>query len=380
MTTGTRIVGSGTTPFYLEKSWSGEDDPEFHQRENAYVMNLTERKAFGAVEYCNQWGCTQCIPQPDLQLTAPNLLLSSIDEVNEMFSEARRKAQQRLVDPIRNHDLDLGNYIPEGRQTAALVGSALNRIKNTAKALRRGDVDMAVRAMAGGKPSGRYTNAAQKLNTRDVSSAHLAMVYGIMPLLSDIFESAQAWEAVTAPPRAWVVNSSGSSKRDLSKWTDLAFYKFKTSAKVRVEYKVYMREQLSVPRSLGLYDPLGMLWEGTKLSFVVDWFFPIGNYLDTLNILPWIEADVFSSTKYLQRSLLVGPGKYPWGCTPWSTGENLANYQSHTKHIRLQRGPDSFTSGSIERPTFKPIKSALSGAHLANAAALIHQMLPKMWR
>lgn len=381
MTTGTKLIGTNSTPFQYFKTWSGEDDPEFHQRENAYQMSLEVRQSGGVVRDCGT-GCTSCIDKPDVQLTARNLQGWLPDEVQDLFRLAKYKAQRRLVDPIRGHDLDLGNYIPEGRQTAALVGSALDRSYKAVQALQRGDVGMAVRAMAGGGNSknSRYTRDAMKMKTTDISSAHLAMVYGVMPLLSDIFESAKAWEAVTAPARTWIVRSSGSAKADTSHLTTGPYYDWKSSCKVRVEYKVYMREQLSVPRSLGLYDPLGMLWEGTKLSFVLDWFIPIGNYFDTLNVLPWIEADIFSSTKFTQRSNLVSEARYPWGCSPWGAGYDLSSYKSHVKHVFLQRGRDAFTHASIATPSFKPMKHALSTGHLQNAAALIHQMLPKLWK
>jgi hypothetical protein len=125
----------------------------------------------------------------------------------------------------------------------------------------------------------------------------LELQYGWLPLLSTCFESMQAFEAISNGPRTKVFFASAveGRKYDLgSPSPSIGSSPVNIKVGRRLQYEMY--EELSVPRQLGLEDPLSIAWELTPWSFVIDWFFPFGNYLSNLNQIPrlkgrWLVTD-----------------------------------------------------------------------------------------
>lgn len=193
------------------------------------------------------------------------------------------KLQQRLLSKVKSHDFNLAVPLAEMGRTVSMVDSNLRKLGRAALALRRGDFATAARQL-GTKPK------TSRLKTADVSGRWLELQYGWMPLLSDVYESSKAFEAISNGPRKTTVRAS-VTKRDrptvtgpdgLSKWETVQTYR------KSIQYEMY--EELSVGRQLGLADPASVLWELTPWSFVVDWFIPIGSYLENYNQIPKLRG------------------------------------------------------------------------------------------
>lgn len=369
MTTGSKITGTSNTPFYYERQWSGDDDLTHHSW-NPYSNKVIIRRSSGYVTYCQQWGCGMCSAVPDLQLQAANITYDTA-LVSELAAIATARAQSKLTNAIRGHDFDLGNYGVEGKETVDMALGALSRIRGALKAVRRGDFSKAAKIAAAGD-----RRARRVLDTKDIASAHLGITYGVLPLMGDIMESANAWQNIVSEQKLHKVASATESRSG----ADLVlhpYFAWDTDLKVRVGYDVVLARPLGVYTSLGLTDPLGIAWEGIPFSFVVDWFLPIGDYLDRLSILPRLEyARLGLTTKVTQVSRLIpNSQKYPWGCSPWGAGYSLDGYTSECNYTFFQRGYGSLSASGIVGPRFKPLSKALSSGHIKNAVALARALI-----
>lgn len=290
---------------------------------------------------------------------------------SDLLEEADRNAQNRLTDVIRGHDFDLGNYVPEGRKTLKMALSGLSRIATGLRRARRGDFEGAVRAAAGGDPRGRTG-----LRATDISSAHLGMMYGVLPLMGDIYASTEAWQAHKVRKRTYRASATAKRTLTLGNYPDND-HLVTTTVAVRVGYDVLLSEEISAATSLGLTDPLGMVWEGIPFSFVIDWFLPIGDYLDRLSILPRLNYSRIGKTVkvYQHSSSVPGSQRGLTACDQWSGGFVLPpDYTNEAKYVRFTRTNGGLNASSIVRPKLVGL-DGLRGWRIANAVALAHQLL-----
>lgn len=71
-------------------------------------------------------------------------------------------------------------------------------------------------------------------------------------------------------------------------------------------------ESLYLANQLGFADPLGLAWELTTLSFVIDWFIPIGSYLSALTGSVGTEFVSGFETRVLEVDFDVEYCRYGW--------------------------------------------------------------------
>jgi hypothetical protein len=121
-----------------------------------------------------------------------------------------------------------------------------------------------------------------------------------------------------------------------------------------------MEEELSFGRSLGLTDPLSVVWEIIPYSFVVDWFLPVGTYLENLNVIPKLKGK-FLTTLY-QRTECA----FTSATSPVWRGARRQSLQ-----IKVRRVVS--TGLTTQLPTFVNPIDALSPKRIANAISLCHQ-------
>lgn len=392
MTTGVTEFGSETSSSYYRKTWSGTDG----KMNNGTIVwnpyNMSLKKAFSTpgsgypplydpLYMGVVWG-------PQNVAWGPN---DTLDLINELGSK------------VRGHSFNLGVALGESHQTLNLVLTNLRRITSAISSLKKGRVDLALRALGvppkptkkrakqrtrrtkgrkefvgyvDGQPVYSYqgetialkrtsnsnTLASRELVSKDISAMWLEIQYGVKPLLSDIFEAMKAYERHTAGPRKsrftvrkrieWPIYESNPAVNTYAKWT--------IHSQTKRQIIAELTEVISEPRSLGLLDPASVAWELTPLSFVADWFIPIGSYLEALNVIPMLTGRFLVSD--LTTSTTSGTGlKTPYlGAT------------CSAETVTITRTPS--TSISVPFPQFKPLNQALSVGHIKNAIALLHQV------
>jgi hypothetical protein len=276
------------------------------------------------------------------------------------------KLQAKLLERVKGHSFNMAVAAAEGHRTVSMVESNLRKFGRAAYALTRGDFATAARQL-GARPKGT------RLKTTDISGRWLELQYGWMPALKDTYEAAKAFESLSNGPRnsTTVVSSSRKASSDVQpagdagvcEWTNKEFYS------KRIQYELF--EELSAQRQLGLVNPLSVVWERIPYSFVVDWFIPIGTYLDNLNQIPKLQGR-FMRTEVRRKT----GSKVRIGSPLPSTTEKVfyVPVNDSWESVVVDRALSSSLTPPLPRFNFS---GAVKGNRVWNAISLAHRFFSR---
>lgn len=214
----------------------------------------------------------------------------------------------------------------------------------------------------------RYTDARSKLDA--LTSLWLSTQFGLFPLVSDIQAAAAALKKQLDKPGAHIsvlrsITSEGSlppNPGSYITWKASGFLKY--GAECQLNYRVN-DAQIGFIAALGLLNPLGVFWEVTPYSFVIDWLIPVGSWLASLTAdvglvfeSGFTNVKSFSDITYTTCKH-VGMGKLP---------------SVRVQNVCQKR--DSLVTTPLPG-LYISYKSPFSTSHLISAAALIDMFAHK---
>lgn len=288
-------------------------------------------------------------------------LLESAIEDTSLANQALIRARIGL----KRTDINLGVAFGERNQTARLVGDTASRLARSFRQLRRGETRGAMRTLG---------ISSQKNQPRgsNVPKKWLELQYGWKPLLSDVYGACRAlsrndirdWR-VTSKARLFSRNVKVKSDYERSS-TGTCVARYSTGAFVRID-ALPTNDVAQSLSSLGVTNPLLVAWELVPFSFVVDWFSPVGSWLESLDALLGYSS-VYTSTSVISRCTWIYTGGHSTDPDhpDWTYDNNFTGDKQYVKLVR------SVESGA-PLPTFPRVKDPLSLGHMANGLALLSQ-------
>lgn len=339
-------IGDGYSAYYRYVNKSGNNgkyEIAFGQRRtkwNSYSIRDEEQVAIGG--YWNGFGPFYSN-------------ITGMPTLNSLFNNSDlNKVLNKLAVAAKGHDFNLAVNAAQGKQTVNLVVNSLNSIGRALLDARRGNFISAL-SRFGLTPKGK-----SKFSTKDISSRWLELQYGWLPLLGDCYEAAKAYELSSDTRSQRIRASSGGTFFFEGSQSTPNYISVGTGLK-RYSILAELTENLSVSRGLGLTDPLSVAWEIIPYSFVIDWFLPIGLYLENLSIIPKLEGRFLISRLAKQdvRSQAVSPATFYSGSS------------SRFRWVLYDRSVS--TSLSVPKPSFVTLPSAMSPRRIWSAMALAHQ-------
>jgi hypothetical protein len=339
MTTGTIDVSrSVQTDEFFHKSWDGADGKYTAghvDKWNPYSMHLV-MESF-------QYGQTL-----NAASTISNNVLMSWDTSDEL------QLQSKIVEAVKGHQFNLAVNLAQADQLIEMVSTTVQKFGRSLLALKRGDVATAARQLG-------IRRHVSKLHSKDISGRWLELQYGWLPSLSDTYEAAKAFEALSNGRKARIVVAHGK-KQKIDRSAAPSLYSSEGVHFLVKKVIIELDEEISLARSLGLTDPLSVLWEITPYSFVADWFLPIGTYLSNLNVIPKLSGR-FCSTLFSRWDTRFTLAKSPAyiGTRRWGHGRDVTRVIS--------------SSLTTQTPSFVNPITALSLRRIASSVALFHQAI-----
>lgn len=293
------------------------------------------------------------------------------------IAETIRKARAK----IKDQDVNLAVAFGERAATAAGVADVVTTLTKTVRALRRRDYERAMRELGLRKRN-------RKGLPSEPSNVWLALQYGWLPLLSDVYGSCEALEKSDENRDRYraTVKASHSRKETSDRLLTSAYggcyvevnKQTTTSYKAMTRLDYVLRNPLLATMSqVGVTNPLEVAWELVPFSFVADWFVPVGRYLSDLDAtIGWEFLGGSTSTKIEQthnptvKRIHVGPNAQYGIQTKNSTYAYVSGGKGRSMAFNRQvYGPLEEPTASLPRISGDP----LNGKRLMSAIALLQQ-------
>ncbi len=292
----------------------------------------------------------------------------------------------------------IGVSIAEAPRTINLIADRAKRIALAMKALKRFDVRTAFSLLKIKRPidQAKLERKARSLRRRKRASSKwaaktwLEVQYGWKPLLSEVYDAAEdlasrqrkvpsdIYISVSGKERQRVTTFLGGSpsyiNQSLKKVRDGSYVEVRS--RIQCNFRV-VDNQKRTANGLGLTNVASLAWEMLPWSFVVDWFVPVGDFLNSLTALTGLTfisglQTTRTEKKYgysygpMGRSSAHTPARFFRDKVTWEQDE-------YTFSRTILGGPPSV--GSVLR--VNSIDKAFNLLHATNALALMRQVFGK---
>lgn len=268
----------------------------------------------------------------------------------------RQQAEVDALSKLKDQSVNLALAFAERDQLANLVGTTASRIARAYRYVRKGDF----------RKASHELGKSWKKSTR----SWLELQYAWKPLLGDVHGSVKELQGTDLSQ--WLVTVKGKkSSREVIVRDSVTTASVPMQMIVKVFQGSFVRLDyhptdgfMNTLTRLGLTNPAVLAWELLPYSFVVDWFWPVG---DWLNVLDATAGFNFTGGSYsnVTRSELrsVSLGKM----TPPSILVSNRMEGGRGRSICLNR--TRYTSSPLPRPP--GLKNPVSLGHMANGLSLL---------
>ena len=263
--------------------------------------------------------------------------------------------------------VNFGVMLAEVKETSELVGSAAMTIARQVQAFRRTR-----------DPEGHiWRKIRQASRPSEIPKKWLELQYGWNPLMSDVAGACNALSNTVSERKPLEFVRGKSHSRDESVrvvgggpsgyGSDCSLEvltKKKIGARTDLVYR--LREPLLATfSSLGLVNPALIVWEKVPYSFVVDWFLPVGGWLNSAGADAGWDFITGSTTNYMHVTKSIQNVRYRSNNPCWRfTGSSPTLRWTHRQ---MQRRVHS--SSPVPGLHFNP--EPLSLTRLANGLSLL---------
>jgi len=275
-------------------------------------------------------------------------------------------------------DFNAAVALAELNKTVDLIASTARKIGQALLAVKSGNTKRALELLGNPKLkklSYKDESAIRRRHRtkreRETASKWLELQYGWMPLYNDVYNAVE-YATKKSPPGNPIVRcgvSSVVSSDNVFPWSGNPFeismtQRYILSGKVGrrmvVEYQIDSA-YLNRVSNVGLTNPLVVAWELVPFSFVVDWFLPLGDWLNGLDATMGLTFVKGSSTFYyqVQQKVEFAALKNSLGSTAFFQG---------TQEFAFKKRESMVSFPEIQRPV---VKNPISVGHAANALALL---------
>jgi len=242
----------------------------------------------------------------------------------------------------------------ESRETLAMVASMANRISKAIRCARKFDVVGMSKALG--------VKTKKLRHFKDPADLFLEYEFGVKPLLADVDEAMKTLAYYNSRPARHRFSAATTIERALG--PSHGFWRYRGTSFERGKMWVDIK-------SPGDYTPYNQadapttLWELTPFSFVVDWFLPVGDYLEAMATMRMLADQNVWWSRYTE--ITVDEIKEGSVYTP-----NYPGYRYLYRYLKRER----YTLQSLPPPVFKGWKQILEYNRAVDAVALITSLVP----
>lgn len=290
----TDYKSKANTPAYWSKLRNGDKLPM-----NPYQRSYTERyvnRGYGhyrnagtssGPQYCwdGQHPNASSLPLYQAAWEGSYLTLSSTEK-SMVDDQAGLKTRLK----VGNQKAGWGENIATANQTLNLFGTNAFRIVGALNSLRKGNIKGAWKALgvdARKRQGARWSKSYASNPAQAIAQFWLELQYGWRPLIQDLYGTVELFHRKVSQSETIQKASGQSALTKSDTWRPTVGSEYTTfssqtvySRKYIVRFKIADQETRTL-QQLGIINPIELAWNLLPYSFVVDWFLPIGNWLQS---------------------------------------------------------------------------------------------------
>lgn len=234
-------------------------------------------------------------------------------------TSARTRARAKCAQA----DVNIGQFLGEMPESLKMIASQSISVLQAYRALRRGQFSKIPRILGVDKVKNLPKSAA---------GVWFAYKFGWKPLIEDTYNMHSAVMKQLNRPTFGKVKAVQTTHTSDPYWilTNSRFDgNITMGCEVGLTYKVE-NERLAQLNALGLINPLSIAWELMPLSFVVDWFVPVGSFLQSMSAPLGLSFVAGYETVFVREEGKVSYPSvtYPHGTPPATQVESFAMKRS----------------------------------------------------
>jgi len=276
-------------------------------------------------------------------------------------------------------DANLAQDMAQLGQTIDLISHNVKKITQSVRYLKKGNISKATDSLLSGRSQRTRIPKGKPNRGKFVAENWLELQYGWKPLLQDIEGTLKAISNYVSAG-GFVQRATGSAQStsmydftwDFTRNSTGLSEPIRCISNETTKCKIVVRYRLSDPfkaffAQTGFTNPINLGWEILPFSFVVDWFLPIGPYLEALTAfdgLTFLDGSQVQFTRAI--TAMSANASRTSSINPTSTAFEYTKYQAES--IRLDR----IKLTTFPSLTFPSLKNGFSSVdHCANALALM---------
>lgn len=282
MANGTYEIGSLAGTYYERQKKAGGVTPKalrdvgkfLDLRYNYESLAMTRNRS----PYVDRFGIERF---PGTYSTADSI--TGVVVVSKYAPPIEAEVISRLANKWRNTDLNVGLLLsPEGRESIEMSIEAMQKICNATKSLKQGNFGGFMRHM-NKMPRKHVRESHHKFQQGDISGAFLSAHLGWTPLIQDVYAGLNIDPPLERGTRIRV------SRAGTPAVMTLQYPARADSVTLSKEGRVIFIGDVSRPPNFaarfGLDNPFLTAWNLVPLSFVADYFLPIGSVIDSMGFI-----------------------------------------------------------------------------------------------
>ncbi len=304
---------------------------------------------------------------------------------SEEVKALSKVALRRHYSKIGNRKVDAATALGESMKTVNSIVDVSKRIAKALLHLKGGKLTLAFKVLFPTSP-------------KEAANDFLAWKYGLKPLLGDLQGALEV--LLDQINKVIPFKSNGHAKETFVRESTTALtsglgtsavYEYR-KATIRVKYgSSYsitdkLRRQAA---TLGFTNPGNVAWELLPLSFVVDWFLPIGDFLQALSATHALEVHESYKTVFIREEIYriqtlhhvdgVTPSEGPVVPTPGSDRGATGRLYWEFLNLELSRETIYCKREVITLPSMPlfEFNNPISRGHINSAMALFTQLVSK---
>lgn len=315
----------------------------------------------------------------DIQSSAPLMPVKQRTDLDINLLTAR--ASLDAISKMKSNQFNAPVFIAEAHKTSEMVLKRAKQLATVYLNLKKGRLGDAFSAMHPDfdlseskkrRYQRKFDHDYKKSPSKAASNAWLEFQYGWIPFMLETRAAVNTLMDVVEDPRKRVVRSVGRAQGMLetsSHGTVMVSPHVngditeKQKCSVRVKWKAVPTSQ-DLPGRFGLTNPLEVAWELVPLSFVADWFLPIGDYLSALD----------APMRFQHAGGVTGIRQDLSGSVRYTDGPSFQGVSGHAEYERILVSVNPLRS--IPIPSFPDLivkPNGLSRPRIASAVALLRQ-------